>query len=97
MLIQIVASLPRLQPIFAAITSIGEFKDLLGTGLGLAVVTSFVFGVFAFIAGVLTRERNPESSKWAFVTSILLALAVPAVSLLFAAAGQAGAVVEPRF
>ena len=83
--------------IVAAITTIAQFKDLIGSALGVIVVLSFLFGVVAFIAGVLTRGRNPEMSKWAFVTAFLLALAVPAVTLMFSAAGAGAATVDPKF
>lgn len=81
----------------AVVTTVAQFKELLGTGLGLLTVVSFVFGVLAFMAGVMTRGRNPETSKWCFATSLLLALAVPAVSLMFAASGMGAAIVEPKF
>lgn len=81
----------------AAITTLPQFKELVASALGVMVVLSFLFGVVAFIIGVLTRGRNPEMSKWSFVTSFLLALAVPAVTLMFAAAGVGSGTVEPKF
>lgn len=80
-----------------AITTLPQFKELVASALGVMVVLSFLFGVVAFIIGVLTRGRNPEMSKWSFVTSFLLALAVPAVTLMFAAAGVGSGTVEPKF
>lgn len=84
-------------PVFAAITTIAQFKELIGSFLGIIVVLSFAFGVVAFLVGVFSRGRNPEMSKWAFVTSFLLAIAVPAVTLMFAAGGQGAATVEAKF
>jgi hypothetical protein len=85
------------EPILGAITTISQFKDLIGSALGVMVVLSFLFGVVAFTVGIITRGRNPEMSKWAFVTAFLLALAVPSVTLMFSAAGLGSATVEPRF
>ena len=97
MTIQIVLSRAAFEPFLGAITTVTQFKELLGTGLGIITVVSFFFGVLAFMAGVMTRGRNPETSKWCFATSVLLAVAVPAVSLMFAASGQGAAVIEPKF
>lgn len=86
-----------LRPTFGAITTLSQFKDLVASALGVMVVLSFLFGVVAFLIGIITRGRNPEMSKWSFVTSFLLALAVPAVTLMFAAAGVGSGTVEPKF
>jgi hypothetical protein len=94
---QIVRIPGTVEPILGAITTVSQFKDLIGSALGVMVVLSFLFGVVAFTVGVITRDRNPEMSKWSFVTAFLLALAVPAVTLMFSAAGLGSATVEPRF
>ena len=86
-----------IHPTFAAVTTVAQFKDLLASALGVIVVLSFLFGVVAFIIGVISRGRNPEMSKWAFVTAFLLALAVPAVTLMFASGGMGSATVDPKF
>jgi hypothetical protein len=82
---------------FAAATTIADFKGLVGSALGVMTVLSFFFAVISFIVAVISRGRNPEMSKWAFATSFLLGIAVPAVSLMFAAAGQGSAAVDPKF
>ena len=97
MTLQILRLNLTVEPILGAITTISQFKDLIGSALGVMVVLSFLFGVVAFIVGVVTRGRNPEMSKWAFVTAFLLALAVPAVTLMFSAAGSGSATVDPKF
>lgn len=94
---QITASVTTIPSVLAAVTTVSEFKELIGSALGIIIVLSFLFGVVAFIVGVVTRGRNPEMSKWAFVTAFLLALAVPAVTLMFSAAGIGSATVEPKF
>jgi hypothetical protein len=95
--LQFVRLAGTVEPILGAITTISQFKDLVGNAIGVMVVLSFLFGVVAFTVGIIARGRDPEMSKWAFVTAFLLALAVPAVTLMFSAAGLGSAVVEPRF
>ena len=94
---QIVRIPGTVEPILGAITTISQFKDLIGSALGVMVVLSFLFGVVAFTVGIITRGQNPEMSKWSFVTAFLLALAGPAGTLMFSAAGLGTATVEPKF
>jgi hypothetical protein len=95
--LQFVRLAGTVEPILGAITTISQFKDLIGSAIGVMVVLSFLFGVVAFTVGIIARGRDPETSKWAFVTAFLLALAVPAVTLMFSAAGLGSAIVEPKF
>jgi len=81
----------------AATTTLAGFKDLLSSGLGMLIMVLFLFAVVLFTAGVMSRGRNPEMSKWCFVSAFLLALGVAIVSVLFAISGNSGAIIEPKF
>ncbi len=82
---------------FAAITTLEQFKSLVSSGLGIVIVITFMLAIVLFIAGIISRSRNPEASQWCFVSAFLCAVAVAVVSVMFAIGGMGGAVVDPKF
>lgn len=81
----------------AAVTTLAGFKDLVSSGIGIIIIITFMMAIVLFLTGVFSRGRNPEMSKWCFVSAFLCAIAVAIVSVMFAVGGMGGAVVDPKF
>lgn len=78
-------------------TSVSDFKDAAGMIVAVLVILAFVGALILWIAGSMQKENNPGAATACFKTAWILAIGLPAISLLFYMFVGSSAVVAPKF
>lgn len=78
-------------------TSISDFKDAAGTIVAIVVLIAFVLALILWVAGAMQKENNPGAANACFKTAWVVAIGLPAISMLFYMFVGRDAVVAPKF
>lgn len=78
-------------------TSISDFKDAAGTIVAIVVLIAFVLALILWMAGAMQKENNPGAANACFKTAWVVAIGLPAISMLFYMFVGRDGVVAPKF
>ena len=84
-------------PRFAVISSVAEFRQAMGSVLGILMTIAFLVGVVLIIGGALKRDDNPAGAKNAMITGSIIAGAVAIMGILYTVFGISGGAVDAAF